>query len=186
MPTLELIFGPMFSGKSSELYSRAKRMYSVIEHKGSVLVVNSNIDTRCAKDKMRTHDGMEINAVKVDTLSELTQMAEFNDVKVILIDEAQFFSDLVPFVKEYISQKSFIVAGLNGDAKQSRFGDLLDLIPLADKVFHKTALCMNCRDGTTSAPFTILKKNVRYDSQVTVGAGDTYIPVCRACMNKMQ
>lgn len=182
MPTLEVIMGPMFSGKSSELYSRAKRMYSVIEHKGSVLVVNSNIDTRCAKNKMRTHDGMEINAVKVDTLAELDVLDSFEEARVILIDEAQFFSDLVPFVKKHIGGKSFIVAGLNGDANQEKFGSVIDLIPFADKVFHKTALCMNCRDGVTPAPFTIVKKTVRYDNQVTVGAEEIYLPVCRTCM----
>lgn len=178
--------GPMFSGKSSELYSRAKRMYSVIEHKGSVLVVNSNIDTRCAKDKMRTHDGMEINAVKVDTLAELDDLDGFEAVRVILIDEAQFFSDLVPFVKEHIGEKSFIVAGLNGDANQEKFGSVIDLVPFADKVFHKTALCMNCKDGVTTAPFTIIKKEVNYVNQVTVGAEETYLPVCRACMNRLR
>jgi len=187
-PTVELIMGPMYSGKSSELLSRAKRMLSVIHDKSKIVVINSSIDSRCGIDKMKTHDNSEMDAIKVTRLYELRENKDFINSEIVLIDESQFFEDLYDFVVEYVaSGKSFIISGLNGDAKQAKFGDIIRLIPMADKVIHKTALCMICCDGHTPAPFTIMRKTdvINDDtSQIHVGASETYLSVCRACINK--
>ena len=83
---MEIIFGPMFSGKSTELIRRTKRLQSI---NNNVLVVNSLKDSRCA-DQIQTHDRKSIEAIKVDKLRELYSL-DLENYKVIAIDEAQFF-----------------------------------------------------------------------------------------------
>ena len=72
--------------------------------------------------------------------------------------------------------KSFIIAGLDGDFKREPFGDILKLIPLAEKVIKLNALCKFCKDGT-EAPFT--KRLINADIQQLVGGADSYAAVCR-------
>ena len=90
-----------------------------------------------------------------------TQLNDFNDEsicgeinekimqsQVILINEGQFFSGLVDFVNLLLSKKKIIyICGLDGDFKQTRFGELLDLIPICDKVYKMRSLCSICKNG---------------------------------------
>ncbi len=98
-------------------------------------------------------------------------------VDVIAVDEAQFFSGLKSFVKKVLmDNKTILLAGLDGDYKQEKFGEIIDCIPLADKVFKITAMCMECMDGT-HGPFT--KRIVQNDKLELVGDHDIYKAVCR-------
>ena len=95
-PSLELIIGPMFSGKTSELI-RQLVTYSKANLK--VLYINSNLDTRC-KEAFSTHNSslsptQNINMIKVVNLKDACDLVA--DADVIGIDEAQFFPDLVDF-----------------------------------------------------------------------------------------
>ena len=95
--------------------------------------------------------------------------------EVIFIEEAQFFENLFTFVKDGLeNQKSFYVAGLDGDFKREPFGDILKLIPLAEKVYKLNALCFFCKDGT-EAPFT--KRLSTSQDQQLVGGADSYASV---------
>ena len=47
--------------------------------------------------------------------------------------------------------KNVIVAGLDGDFKRNPFGDILKLIPHAEKVSKLSALCTICGDGTKAS-----------------------------------
>ncbi len=127
---LELILGPMFSGKTTTLLTRAK---------GRTLIVNHAFDTR--GEGVKTHDGVEAAAMKC---SVLPKVAGYDTV---LVDEAQFFTslegveDLAPNV---------VVAGLSGDYLRKPFGKILELIPKADNVTFLAAVC-SCG---APAPFT--------------------------------
>jgi thymidine kinase len=97
---------------------------------------------------------------------------------VVAIDEGQFFTDLVPAVRQLLSQgKTVWVAGLNGDFQQRPLGHILDLIPLADNVVHLRALCLVCKDGTKAS----FSKRLDRDNQNAVDIGDCnkYVAVCR-------
>ena len=85
---LSIIMGNMFSGKTSELIRRLKRL-KVIGKK--VLVVNSAKDTRSPDEVLKTHDNVKFNCHKVYDLFDLIYTNDFDDVDIIAIDEAQFF-----------------------------------------------------------------------------------------------
>lgn len=72
--------------------------------------------------------------------------------------------------------KLVIISGLDGDFQRKSFGQILDLIPLADRVDKLSALCSKCRDGT---PAIFSKRYAKGTEQIAVGGLDSYLPVCR-------
>ena len=174
--SLEILMGSMFSGKSTELIRRVKRRIAIGR---SVRVVNHAIDTRVEGDNVKTHDDCTMTATKVPTL----EIDLLSDVDVIAVDEIQFFSNIKPWVENALKLgKHVILAGLDGDFKQEKFGELFDVIPLADEVLKLRALCMICNDGTPG-PFT--QRTIVDDTQVVVAAADSYRAVCRRHLLKM-
>jgi len=105
---------------------------------------------------------------------------EVTEAKVIIIEEAQFFDDLVPFVRSMVDnfKKIVIVVGLDGDYNRKPFGTILQCIPFADKVTKLTALCCRCSDGT---PAIFSHRKVQDRDQVLIGGADKYEPLCREC-----
>lgn len=168
---LDIIIGPMCSGKSSELVRRARR-HKVLGKR--VAMVNSTKDTRESIDGMwSTHDDSTIYGVKVDRLRNV----DVDAYDVFAVDEAQFFTKLYDDVLWLLSMnKIMIVAGLDGDFKQNAFGEILNLIPHCESVVKLRALCIECKDGT-EASFT--KRIVCSECQELVGGVDMYKPVCR-------
>jgi thymidine kinase len=98
---------------------------------------------------------------------------------VILVNEGQFFEDLYEVVKKWveIEGKDVVVAGLDGDSNRNKFGQMLDLIPIADKVKKLNSFCMICK-YSKKAPFTMRCTDQK--EQVLIGS-DCYKPVCRLC-----
>jgi len=170
---LSIIMGNMFSGKTSELIRRLKRLKIIGKN---IMVVNSAKDTRSPDEVLKTHDNVKFNCFKVLNLSELETSDAFSDADIIGIDEAQFFEGLKVFVEKCLKLgKSVILAGLDGDSFQRKFGEILDCIPLASNVSKLTALCMCCNDGT-AGPFT--KRIVDSNVLELIGGSDMYIAVC--------
>lgn len=168
--SLRIIMGNMFSGKTSEMIRRLKR-YKVIGKR--VVVVNSQKDIRSSEEVLRTHDNVTFRCIKTNDLNDVNT----EGCDVVAIDEAQFFTGLKTFVeKELVTGKTILLAGLDGDYKQRKFGELLDCIPLADEVTKLTAMCMDCMDGT-QGPFT--KRIVKSKKLELVGGDDMYKAVCR-------
>ena len=73
--------------------------------------------------------------------------------------------------------KQVYVCGLDGDFERKKFGDVLDLIPLCDKVTKLTSLCSLCKDGTPG----IFSLRLTNEKEQTVVGSENYIPVCRSC-----
>ena len=168
--SLHVIMGNMFSGKTSEMIRRLKR-YMVIGKK--IVVINSQKDTRSTEEVLRTHDNVKFMCIKTNDLSTV----DIDDAEIIAIDEAQFFTGLKAFVEKALEiNKTVMLAGLDGDYKQRKFGELLDCVPLADEVTKLTAMCMDCMDGT-QGPFT--KRIVANEELELVGDHDMYKAVCR-------
>ena len=168
--SLKIIMGNMFSGKTSELVRRLKR-YEVIGK--NILVINSSKDTRCMEHVLRTHDNMKFEFIKTNNLKELN----YEKVDIIAIDEAQFFIGLKTFVEKALKRgKTIILTGLDGNYKQEKIGEILECIPLADKVFKLSAMCMECMDGT-HGPFT--KRIVNNNEVELIGGKEMYRAVCR-------
>lgn len=114
---IELIFGPMFAGKTTELLSRVRSEQSAGK---TVALVKSSIDTRYKCDQVTTHNGDEMACTAVDTLMPILDDATLMSKDVIAVDEAQFFHDLVEFVLSASEKhnKTVLVAGLDGDFKR--------------------------------------------------------------------
>ena len=179
---LEVIIGPMFSGKTSklvEIYKQCK--FCNIP----VLVLNHGLDKRYHDTLLSTHDKTMIECIQVNMLSEIyeepTTNQLYNDSRVILINEGQFFSDLYDnVVKMLEDNKKIYVCGLDGDFERKKFGEILDLIPLSDKTTKITSLCNICKDGTPG----IFSKRITLEKQQTVIGSENYMPVCRQCYKK--
>jgi thymidine kinase len=181
MGSLEVIIGPMFSGKTTELMRRIKR-HMVIGH--NPLIINSIKDTRCDSE-IKSHDNCVLTAIKLSQLSELNSNPKVNlaDYQVVAIDESQFFPDLIEYVTEVLIKKHglhIIATGLNGDFKQQLFGDTLLLIPHAEKVDLLHGLCTMCSDGTDGC---YSARIIQSDTQTLVGGKESYNCVCRKHLN---
>jgi len=166
--------GNMFSGKTSELIRRLKRL-KVIDKQ--ILVVNSAKDTRSPEEVLKTHDNVKFKCFKVYDLYDLVDKSAFEDAEIIAIDEAQFFPNLKKFVESCLDMgKDVILAGLDGDAFQRKWGELLDCIPMATEVTKLSALCMRCGNGNMG-PFT--KRTVENTELELIGGSDMYEAVCQ-------
>ena len=171
---LEIILGPMFSGKTTALIEK----YDDILKKGhEVCVINYADDTRYSKTQLSTHDQKMIDCIQLKRLHDWKEIKE----KYILINEAQFFDDLYDFVSTKLKNNKFIyLYGLDGDFKAKKFGQILDLIPLCDKVKKKTA---NCATNFCENKAIFSHRITNELSQVVIG-NNNYEPLCRMCYNK--
>ena len=178
---LELIIGPMFSGKTSRLVDIYKQCkFCNIP----VAVINHCIDDRYHDTMLSTHDKVMIPCIKTDTMTSVLENTEVNEAQVIIINEGQFFEDLYDVVIDMLrANKRVYVCGLDSDFERKKFGQILDLIPLCDKVNKLTSLCSQCKDGTPG----IFSMRLTSEKQQTLVGSDNYIPVCRKCYeNKKQ
>jgi len=173
---LELIIGPMFSGKTSKLLEIYKQcIFCDIP----ILIVNHSMDTRYDETMLSSHD--KIVAPCIRTLALIDVYDQMKQADVILINEGQFFEDLYKVVVDLLKEnKKVYVCGLDGDFERKKIGQILDLIPLCDKVTKLTSLCSICRDGT---PGIFSMRLTDEKSQILVGV-DNYVPVCRSCFSK--
>ncbi|BFZ03617.1 hypothetical protein BsWGS_06656 [Bradybaena similaris] len=169
---IQIIFGPMFSGKTTELMRRLKR-YQIANYR--CLVIKYAKDIRYDFTGIATHDKQVLPAVSCEILADL--QSEALQHHVIGIDEGQFFPDIVSFCETLANQgKVVIVAALDGTFQKKGFGDILNLVPLAEHVMKLTAVCLKCNK---EASFT-KRKGSETEVEV-IGGSDKYIAVCRQC-----
>lgn len=170
---LELIIGPMFSGKTSKLLEIYKQcIFCHIP----VVAINHSLDKRYDETMLSTHDKIMIPCLQVDKLRDIYNQLE--KVDVVLINEGQFFQDLKEVVLDLLKRnKKIYIAGLDGDFERKKFGEILDLIPLCDKVTKLTSLCSQCKNGTSA----IFSMRLSTEKQQTLVGSSNYIPVCRKC-----
>ena len=172
---LELIVGPMFSGKTSKLLDLYKQCsFCNIP----VAVINHCIDTRYHESLLSTHDKIMIPCTQTANLMDESCQKRIQESQVILINEGQFFPELSLCVMNMLKQgKRIYIAGLDGDFERKPFGEILQLIPLCDKIIKLTSLCSLCKNGTPG----IFSLRLSKETQQTLIGSDNYIPVCRKC-----
>jgi len=190
---LEIILGCMYSGKTSKLVDIYKQCkFCNIP----VSVINHCIDKRYDDKLLSTHDKVMIPCIQtmrlkdiwyyeIDSNEDSTNMlprlddsVQLINSDVILINEGQFFEDLYPAVSHMLKHgKKIYICGLDGDFERKKFGQILELIPLCDKVTKLTSLCSLCKDGTPG----IFSRRITLEKEQTVVGSDNYIPVCRKC-----
>jgi thymidine kinase len=178
---LHLYIGPMFAGKSSKLIECYN---DCIKNNKNVVVITHSDETRYSKYELSTHDLKKIKCLKYNSLENFIKEQE-NILKychTILIDEAQFFSDLLKCIELVeLYKKSVIIFGLDGDFKRQKFGNILDLIPYADSVQKLSARCNDCNN---KAIFS--HRIIQETTQIIIGNKNIYIPLCRKCYLQKQ
>ncbi len=169
---LELIVGPVCSGKSGELLRRAER-YRIAGYK--VLLVKPSIDTRSIKIKSR--NGIEAQCISVSE-SEQISPKMLEGVNIIAFDEAQFFADIYDVTKKLLERKyKVLISALDADFNGHPFGSIPLLINLSDSITKLTAICMKCR-----CEFAIFSQKLRQGGdQIEIGDLDLYEPRCFNC-----
>ena len=174
--SLEIVLGPMFSGKSSYALSYIRKQKAI---QRNVLAVKPKIDNRYSEDEIVTHNQEKVPCVVWDSNVDIAPNRFMLQADSIVIEEAQFFTGLPTFCEYMLGiGKHLVLVGLDGDAHRKPFREILDCIPYANKVTKLSALCRHCRDGT-EAPYTRYKENSNQTgSQVDVGGAEKYEAVC--------
>lgn len=178
---LEVICGPMFSGKSEELIRRLRRA-KIAQQK--VITFKPQIDNRYGLEYVVSHDGNKVDAKPLSHVNEMVEIVHANNAMVIGIDEAQFFSqDLVAVVCQLINEhRRVIVAGLDLDFRGTPFGCMPLLLAIADKVSKLQAICTQCGHDAHFTQRLVNGNPARFDDPVImIGAQEAYQARCRGC-----
>lgn len=173
---IEVICGPMFSGKSEELIRRLRRCEIA---KCRVLVFKPALDTRYSEDEIVTHCNARIAATPVESAREIFALAG-TESHVIGIDEAHFFGHELVSVADQLAYagKRVIVAGLDTDFRGRPFPPIPELLAIAESITKFLAICVRC-----GAPAKHSQRLSRSRDLILVGAADVYEPRCRRCFN---
>jgi len=174
--SLHIYIGSMFAGKSTKLI----QCYNTgIENDEHVVVLTHSKEDRYSKEELSTHNLEKIQCLKYNSIENFMkeQSIILDSCNTILIDEAQFFPDLMKCV-ELVETfgKKVIIFGLDGDFQRQKFGNILDLIPFSDTIEKLHARCNECENNAIFSHRIIQQKE-----QIVIGSKDIYIPLCRKC-----
>jgi thymidine kinase len=174
MGWLEVICGPMFSGKSEELIRRIRR--SLIARK-RVQVFKPSIDDRYADDEIVSHSDLRLSSQSVTSAA---QILEAFDVRtdVVGIDEATLLGPELEEVAVRLANmgKQVIVAGLDTDYLGRPFEPIPALLALAEEITKTLAICVQC-----GGPAKFTQRLVDSSERIVVGAAGLYEARCRRC-----
>lgn len=174
---IEVICGSMFSGKTEELIRRLRRAQFANQ---KVAIFKPVVDNRYSEDEVVSHNA---NSIKSQPISSPAQMLEIDPgVKVVGVDEAQFFDNSIVEVVQYLSNHGIrvIIAGLDTDYLGKPFGPMPQLMAIAEDVQKVHAICVKC--GNLANHSHRLSKSREL---VVLGEKDSYEPLCRDCFNKV-
>ena len=198
---LELWTGPMYSGKTSKILE----LYKQFTFCGiSNCVINYEEDNRYENSEthLSSHDQIKIPCIRSKTMAEIADIVsaanvsaanvsvsearagkyidKFLESQVILINEGQFFPDIVEWVRTAVDvyNKKVYICGLDGDFERKSFtGNWLDLTRYCDKIYKLHSFCNKCKKKPA-----IFSHRLNHDNttQKVIGA-DMYVPLCRKC-----
>ena len=174
MGWIEVVVGPMFSGKSEELIRRLRRAEIARQR---VQIFKPVIDQRYAKNGIISHSGLEIASELVTSGEEvLSKVAARTEV--VGIDEAQFLGETLvdSCVKLADLGKRVIVAGLDTDFMGRPFEPMPLLLAVAEEIHKLLAICVRCGN-----PAVHTQRLVASEELIVVGAGGMYEARCRRC-----
>lgn len=177
---LNVITGPMYCGKSTEIIRLGNKYLSIGK---KVLAINYSKDTRYDKEgKICSHNLEKFNnTISLENLDDIFNL-ELETIDIILIDEIQFFKNSLKYIKQLVEnyQKTVIVAGLDGDFKREPFGDVCKLVAYADEAKKLNAICYLGKI-IQDAPFS--KRIVKGNEQEMVGSNGIYLATSREIYN---
>lgn len=178
MGWIEVVVGPMFSGKSEELIRRLRRAEI---GKQRVQIFKPVIDQRYTKNGIVSHSGLEISSELVQSGNDILQKVAPR-TEVVGVDEAQFLGESVveACVKLADLGKRVIVAGLDTDFMGRPFEPIPRLLAVAEEITKLLAICVRCGN-----PAVHTQRTVASEELIVVGAGGMYEARCRRCFEPM-
>ncbi|MCT4507710.1 MAG: thymidine kinase [Tepidibacter sp.] len=177
---IEVVIGPMYSGKSEELIRILKRSKIA---KQNVVAFKPAIDNRYSDEEVVSHSGSSITAIPIKNAKEIYNYIDA-DTHVIGIDEVQFFEDEVVDIALDLADKGIrvITAGLDMDFRGEPFGPTPRLLAVAEFVEKLQAVCMVCGNPAHRTQRLINGQPAKYDDPIIlVGATESYEARCRKC-----
>jgi len=196
--SLHITLGCMYASKTTSLIQKYNTLKNVV-----VLDYDTERQDKFYEGTLVNHNGVEIPCIKCsklydvldiykkrgnfqishefDPLNDFALSTEMHatreallNARHIMINEAQFYPDLIEFVKEFTKMKNVYVYGLDGDFKQEKIGHILDIIPLCDTIQKLKATC-KCGE------LAIFSKRLSEETEQYLPNAQ-YIPVCRKCL----
>ncbi|CAN5309391.1 thymidine kinase [soil metagenome] len=170
---IEVICGSMFSGKTEELIRRLNRVKIA---NLSAEIFKPAVDTRYDEQKIVSHNENQIQSTPVHNSQKILLLAQ--GVEVVGIDEAQFFDDEITLVAETLALNGVrvIIAGLDMDYQGKPFGQMPNLLAIADYITKLHAICMICGNIANMS-----YRKVAGNNRVMLGEKEIYEPRCRHC-----
>lgn len=171
---IEVVCGPMFSGKSEELIRRLRRAEIARQR---VQIFKPAIDERYSSDHIVSHNSTRIHSLGVSSAAEVEAKLDLR-TEVIGIDEAQFLGEgVVEFVVRLADMgKRIIIAGLDTDYLGRPFHPMPELLAVADEITKTLAICMQCGN-----PAKHTQRLIGSEDLIVVGAAGMYEARCRRC-----
>ena len=172
--SIEVICGPMFSGKTEALIQRLRR--AVIARQ-RVQAFKPSIDRRYHETRITSHGAQSLDAMAVNGASELESRVE-PDTQVVGVDEAQFFGPLMVPVAQRLADRGVrvVIAGLDQDYRGEPFDPIPQLLAIAETITKLPAVCVRCGGNGTRS-----HRKSGGVATVEVGGADAYEALCRAC-----
>lgn len=174
--SIEVICGSMFSGKTEELIRRLRRAQFAGQ---KIAIFKPKLDVRYSEDNVVSHDLKSVPSTAIKNPTDIFLMD--SDVRVVGIDEAQFFDDSLIKVVQTLANRGVrvIVAGLDTDYMGKPFGPMPALMAVAEEVQKVHAICVKCGNLANHSHRLTKDQNL-----VVLGEKDVYEPLCRDCYNK--
>lgn len=171
---IEVICGPMFSGKSEELIRRLRRVEIARQR---VQIFKPGIDQRFSDDHIVSHSDLKIRSENVQTGADVMARVDVR-TEVIGIDEAQFLGmEVIDAVLKLADMgKRIIIAGLDTDYLGRPFHPMPELLAVADEITKTLAICVQCGN-----PAKHTQRLVASEDLIVVGATGLYEARCRRC-----
>jgi thymidine kinase len=174
--SVEVICGPMFSGKSEELIRRIRRA-TIAQQR--VQVFKPLMDNRYALNEVMSHNKVSATAVSVGSAMEILEIVKSTfDPEVVGIDEAQFMGDGLAAACNLMANEGrrVIVAGLDMDYTGAPFENMAALLCRAEEVTKLSAVCMVCGKEASRT----FRKSAGKE-QIQIGGAKEYEARCRKC-----
>lgn len=170
--SIEVVCGPMFSGKTSELIRRVERAMIA---KQRVQIFKPAIDVRYDAEGVVSHSSRAMKAEPVESAVDILIRLK-DSTRVVAIDEVQFFDEGITTVVSKLAARGYrvICAGLDLDYRGQPFGPMPTLLAMADEVVKIHAICMVC-----GAPATRTQRLSKSKEQFLLGETDAYEARCR-------
>ena len=174
---IEVVCGPMFSGKTEELIRRMRRAQIAGQ---KIEIFKPSSDIRYDDKEVVSHDKNSIPSTPIESSSNILLLAD--DVQVVGIDEAQFFDEGIIEVANTLANqgKRVVVAGLDLDFKGRPFGPMPHLLATAEYVTKLHAICRR-----TGGPAHYSFRKVAGDQTFMLGETQEYEPVSRVIYNQL-